>query len=266
MDEAEDGLKRTRRVEFPFHFSPGKKLVHVVAKISDEPGTLARLTTALGNKVNLVGVSSYMLGDGTAIFSGIAEVIDQLDGDKEIQEITAATKGVIDCRVWQSKNGLLVDQFHTGIESGMGEPFIMFSTAGLSETFSNVVKVFGSGGETLLYLQGRDFAMARFGVYKELLGPNPWDRLNEAAHIYEVLGYGAVTITRENGGKSIGMSVRNCFECSGARTKSRSCSFMRGIAVGSFTAVLGVEYKGEETKCRLRGARVCEFVLTPVTS
>jgi predicted hydrocarbon binding protein len=142
----------------------------------------------------------------------------------------------------------------------------MLSTTGLSQTFINIVKVFGSGGETLLYLQGKDFAMARFAVYKELLGPNPWDRLSEAAHIYEALGYGTVAITRENGGKSIGISVKDCFECSGARTNGRNCSFMRGVAVGSFSAVLGVEYKGEETKCRFKGSRVCEFVLTPVST
>jgi len=265
MDDAADGLKRTRRVEFPFHFSPDKKLVHVVAKISDEPGTLARLTTALGSRLNLVGTTSYKLGNGTAIFSGIAEVIDEIDDGRDIQKIVSETKGVVECKVWQSKNGLLVDQFHTGLESGLGEPYIMFSTTGLSQTFSNVVKVFGSGGETLLYLQGKDFATARFAVYKELLGPNPWDRLSEAAHIYEAQGYGIVTIVRENGGRSIGFSVRDCFECSGARTNGRSCSFMRGVAVGSIGVVLGVEYKGEETKCRLKGSRVCEFVLTPVT-
>jgi predicted hydrocarbon binding protein len=265
MDDLADGLKRTRRIEFPFHYSPDKKLVHIVAKISDEPGTLARLTTALGSRLNLVGTSSYKLGDNTAIFSGIAEVIDEVDDDRGIQKIAAETDGVIECKVWQSKNGLLVDQFHTGIESGLGEPYVMFSTAGLSQTFSNIVKVFGSGGETLLYLQGKDFAAARFSVYKELLGPNPWDRLSEAAHIYEALGYGMVTITPENGGRSLGISVRDCFECSGARSNGRSCSFMRGVAVGSISAVLGVEYKGEEVKCRLKGSRVCEFVLTPVT-
>ena len=260
-----EGLERTKKVEFPFHYSRDKALVHIVAKMSDAPGTLARLTTALGARLNLVGTTSYRLTEDTAIFSGFAEVIDGTDNSDDVQKIAASTKGVIDCKVWESQNGLLVDKFHTGLESGMGEPFIMLSTAGLSQTFNKVVKTFGSGGETLLYLQGKDFGMARFEVYKELFGPTPWQRMNEIAHIYAALGFGEFSIAREDSGKTLRLTSKDCFECSAVKGNGRTCAFVRGLLVGTFSAVFGSEFKGEESECRLKGSKACEFILIPVS-
>jgi predicted hydrocarbon binding protein len=255
-------MHRQRKVEFPFYYSPGKKLVHVVAKIRDEPGALASLLKGLAPQVNLLGSCSYGIGRGKAIFSGFAETLFNTDSADTIRETLDELPDVLDFQVWEGNDGLLVDWFHTGVQSGNGETYIMFPTKQFAQTFEQVVEALGNGGDTLLFLEGKSFAEARFANYKEMLGPNPAARVEDASHIFEALGYGSSTITLEDSGKVVRLVQKDCFECTSPTRRGRTCSFMRGVAVGSFGALTGRELNAVETKCRLKGADVCEFVLT----
>lgn len=252
-----------KRIVFPFYYSPGKKLVHVVAKIRDEPGALASLLKGLAPMLNLFGSSSYSIGRGRAIFTGFAENLFPTDSAETIRTTIQEIPGVLDFQVWESNDGLLVDWFHTGIQSANGEAYIMFPTKQFAQTFEEVVDALGSAGDTLLFLQGKKFGEGRFTIYRKMLGPNPSSRVEEASQIFEALGYGTPTITLENSGKVVRLVQKDCFECSSPTHKARTCAFTRGLAVGSFGALTGKELACEEVKCRLKGSDVCEFVLKP---
>lgn len=256
-------MPRQKKIVFPFYYSPGKKLVHIVAKIRDEPGALAALLKGLAPMVNLLGSSSYGIGKGKALFSGFAETLFHTDSADSIRATLDELPDVLDFQVWEGQDGLLVDWFHTGIQSGNGESYIMFPSEGFSETFEQVMEALGkSGGDTLLFLEGKKFAEKRFGMYRKMLGPNPSSRVDEASRIFEALGYGRSTIKVEDSGKVVRLVKEDCFECSGSTRRGRTCSFTRGMAAGSFGALMGKELIGTETKCRLKGDKVCEFVLT----
>jgi len=257
-----NGLPRQSKVIFPYHFSPDKKLVHIVAKISDDPGTLGSMLTLVGSKVNLIGTSSYALKGGTAIFSGFGELLSQFDSAQTVQELITLSHKVTACQVWESNKGLLVDWFHTGIQSSLGEPLIVLPASGLAETFDKVVKAFGSGGETILYLQGKEFATARFQTYRKLLGPHPERRFDEALHIFEASGYGSSAVVLEDSKLKLHMTVKDCFECSVRSESGRTCAYTRGLAVGSFGEAFGRDLSCDEVKCRLKGRDACEFVLS----
>jgi predicted hydrocarbon binding protein len=261
MQQAEAPLERRKKIEFPFHYSRFKRLVNVVAKMEDEPGALASVLNVLGPKVNLIGTTSYSIPDHAAMFSGFGETISAEETTRSIQQEVSRCKGVLGCQVWESKSGLLVDRFHTGIESGMGEPYIMMPTMALSRMFEEITHTFGSGGEVILYLEGKKFAEARFKSYRDLFGQEMASRINELSHIFEALGYGASEITLDETSNSVTIETSDCFECSGGTKNSRSCAFTKGIAVGIFESLLRVELKVEETKCRLQGNKRCEFVL-----
>jgi predicted hydrocarbon binding protein len=263
MLQAENPLERRKKIEFPFHYAQDKKLVNVVAKIEDEPGALAAVLNVLRPQVNLVGTTSYSVPGHTAIFSGFGEMISKHETAQSIQGAVGRCPGVKACQVWESRAGLLVDWYHTGIESGMGEPYILMPTKALSSTFDEIAHTFGSGAEVILYLEGRKFAEARFAVYKELFDGNMANRLNELSHIFEALGYGSSLITLDETFNSVTISTYDCFECSGGTKNSRNCAFTRGVAVGIFEPLLKVELGCEEIQCRLRGNRHCEFVLKP---
>jgi len=196
------------------------------------------------------------------MFSCFAEALRKAETSEEIQSLLSKSPWVLESSVSESKNGLLVDMFHTGVQVGSGEPYIMFPAAGMADIFEKLVETFGSGGETILYELGRNFGFDRFEKYRPLLSPEPRARLDEAAHIFEALGYGASTITLSPDG-SIRMVVDDCFECITPSEIGRSCAFRRGLAAGSFAALLERETQCQETKCRSKGARSCEFVITP---
>ncbi|MDE1858889.1 MAG: hypothetical protein KGI26_07475, partial [Thaumarchaeota archaeon] len=66
-------MKETRKREFPLIYSKGKKLFNIVVHMSDDPGSMRAVLDALGERVNLIGTSSYTLSDGTAMFTAFAE-------------------------------------------------------------------------------------------------------------------------------------------------------------------------------------------------
>jgi len=258
----EGTMPRQRKIEFPFYYSPGKKLVHIVAKIRDEPGALANLLKGLAPMVNLLGSQSYAIGKGKAIFSGFAETLFHTDSADSIRATLDELPDVLDYQVWEGNDGLLVDWFHTGIESGNGEQYIMFPTKAIAQTYEQVMEALGpTGGDALLFLEGKKFAETRFAMYREMLGPNPSSRVEEASKIFEALGYGLSTIKVEDAGKTVRLIKEDCFECSLQTHRGRTCSFTRGLAVGSFGALTGKELIATEIQCRLKGAKACEFVL-----
>ena len=261
MQEVARPMTRRRRVMFPYYYSQDKKLFHVVVKIRDVPGSLAGVLTLLTTEVNLLGSTSYSIEDNSAMFSCFAEALRKSDTTKEIQSLLAMSPWVLESTVSESKNGLLVDSFHTGVQVGNGDPYIMFPSASMADIFEKLVKTFGSGGETILYELGRNYGYDRFERYRPFLGPEPRTRVEEAAHVFEALGYGASTIIM-NPDDSIRMVVHDCFECTIPSEIGRSCAFRRGLAAGSLAALLEHETECQETKCKSKGAGFCEFVVT----
>ena len=250
-----------RHVIFPFHYAPNEKTVYVTASIPDTPGTLAALLRVLSRRVNLIGTSSYSLGRNAAIFAGFGEVLSGAINAQSLRAEIVKAAGVNHCQVWESNQGLIVDRFHTGFQGGVGEPYLVFPTGGLSDAFEKIVSTFGSGGSTLLYDLGLDYAKGRSGLYKGIMGPHPESRLDELTAIVTALGYCNSTASFDSGYSALRLTSEECFECSTPSETGRSCSFLRGLAVGIFGPLFGLELVGEETKCRHRGDEYCEFVL-----
>jgi len=250
-----------RHVIFPFHYAPNEKTVYVAASIPDTPGTLAALLKVLSRRVNLIGTSSYSLGRNVANFVGFGKVLSEaVDAQSLREEIVKAT-GVSHCQVWESNQGLIVDRFHTGFQGGVGEPYLVFPTGGLSDAFEKIVSTFGSGGSTLLYDLGLDYAKGRAGLYKGMMGPHPESRIGELTAIVTALGYGNSTASFDSDYSALRLTSEECFECSTPSETGRNCSFLRGMAVGIFGPLFGLELVCEETMCRHRGDVYCEFVL-----
>lgn len=260
-EDKASNVPRQSRIVFPYHYSPDKKLVHIIASITDDPGALASVLTAVGPRVNLVGTTSYALDGGVAVFSGFGEFLSQSDSGESLRKYILDSRKVIACQVWESKEGLLVDWFHTGMKTPTGEPYIMMPTSGLAKTFDKITETFGTGGETILYLQGKEFTTARFQHFRKLLGSHPEERFDEAQHLFEASGYGSSTISLRDSAKELHLVTRGCFECSVKSETRHSCSYTRGLAAGSFGEAFRKQVVCEEIRCRFRGDDECEFVI-----
>jgi predicted hydrocarbon binding protein len=254
-------ISRHRKKEFPFHYSPESKLFHVVARLRDDPGALASLLNALGTRLNLVSTTSYTVEDGCAISSNFGEALFDSDTAQSIQRVASRSPHVEACEVRESKDGLLVDEFHLGLQCGPADSYVMLQRAGLARMFGELVKVLGSGGETLLYLEGKNYGRSRIETYGKMFGPGSPAKLQEFSHILEALGYGSSRITFDSDNR-VNLAFYDDFECCSHEKARQECSFSRGLAEGSIGAILGKELTSEETRCRLRGDEVCEFALT----
>ena len=252
-----------RKVEFPFLYSPDGKMVHIVARMSDDPGALASILTDLRTRVNLIGTSSYSLGEGSAIFSGFGKILSSSQGAISIQAHLSKSPMVRSCQVSESEQGLLVDKFHYGFQTPNGEAYMMVPAISLSSTFEAFVETFKDGGETILFYQGRDYALARMEVYKRIVGSDPKTMFNNLGNILKALGWAAAEIKFDSSGNALRCVNTECFECSAKTKNGRKCAFLRGMAVGTAEVVFGRQFASDEPRCKQRGDPVCEFVITP---
>lgn len=250
-----------RKREFSFYFAEGRSLFHIVARIPDEPGSLGRIINLLGPHVNFIGTSTYTLHDRTAIFSGYAEALKKEESAEQLKALVASSKVAMDVSVMPGQDGILVDTYHTGFEA-YGEEMMLFRRKAMASMLAQVYKLLGSGGETLLYEEGKAIGRSNMeetvrAIGKERVGNN----ITYLRKRLRALGWGDVDAPVK--GDRTRLQIKDCFECS-ANTDSRTgCHFWRGYIVGNRGAIDGKDPAAEEVKCVLRGDEVCEFVITP---
>ena len=245
--------------EFPLHYARGKKLFHIVVHMSDEPGSMTSVMDELGKTVNMIGTSSYTLGDGTAMLSSFAESLSPEETVGGLKKSLTGLKAVLDADVRAGEDGLLVDTFHTGISVG-GEDYLLLRREGLAGVFDHIVKIFGTGGEVLLYEEGK--ALGRDNAQKSMEQLGEERVVASARYLGRALtaqGWGKVDSDAEPKPEGVDVAVEDCFECSGGTKVRKGCDFMRGFLEGGVQVTRGVEGRVEETSCILRGDARCVF-------
>jgi predicted hydrocarbon binding protein len=255
-------LTPTKRRIFPIYYAPGKKLFHIIVKLSDAPGSFSGILNLLGPKVNLVGTTTYTLSDGTAIFSGFSESLSPKETAQGLKKLIMSSKAAIDAQVVEGNDGLLIDTFHTGIEVG-GDEFMLVRRLGVSLMFDHVANLLGSGGEALLYEEGRSLGRLNSENMMKLVGRHRVRASSaELSHFLTAQGWGSPEIVGGTAEERFVVKLKDCFECS-ARTGSRKgCNFMRGYFAGAAETSLGRNAEVQEVRCFLKGAPLCEFVVT----
>jgi predicted hydrocarbon binding protein len=254
-------LNRRKRIAFPYYFSPDRKLFQIVVRMSDSPGSFSSVLDALKDRVNLLGTVTYTLRDGSAIFNGFAEALVPSMSREDIEKALKSSRAVVETEVGEGSDGILVDTFHSGIEV-QGDGMVMMRRDSLSRMMSRVNKVLGSGGEALLFEEGKAMGAANAENLARVLGKEKVKQNKERLRgVLSALGMGVVESKGEPGKGETTVVVCDCFECADTETPRRSCSFFRGYLVGSVSATYGEEFQGTETKCTLRGDDACEFTL-----
>ena len=257
-------MARTKRREFPYVYLPGEKLFHLVVGLEDVPGALGEVLDLLRAHVNLLGSISYSLGNGKAVWSGFGRAVSNSENAVSLEKLLLSSKVARECEVKESNEGLLVDSFHSGIETEMGESLILLSREGLSHMFGQVARQFGSGGEVLLYTQGHSLGEESARTFVRLLGAaNAAKMVGDLRPILSASGWGIPTRVSESPPGTYTLRMDDCFECSHGKEATKSCSFLRGYLEGSASAILGRPSSCQETRCRRSGDKHCEFVIGP---
>src|SRR5215467_7181072 len=258
-------MKEMPRRLFPFQYSPGKKLFHIVVKISDAPGSLSAILNLLGPKVNLIGTGTYTLDDGTAMFTAFAESLEKDQTPKSVQELVLGSKAAIEVQVSESKDGVLVDTFHNGIVVGK-QDYMMFRREGLSQMFDQVSKILGSGGEALLYEEGFTIGQKNAQQMIDLIGiEQVRSKSQYLSHFLAAQGWGEIEPGDLKTKGPIHVKIKNCFECAKNSSARTGCNFLRGYFSGSAASTYQGNFETQEVRCVMKGSPYCEFSIKPVS-
>lgn len=247
---------------YPLYFKKGKKFLQIVVRISSAPGSLKPVVDLLAKKVSMVGITAYTLDDGTAIFSAIAEALSPGETPSNLEKAIRGSGAVKDVEVHEGQDGLLVDTFHTGLVVA-GKEYLLMRRDGFNRVVDRMIGLFGSGGDTLLYEEGKAMGMDNAMSLSEELG----SELDLALwpYLLKILtAYGWGTLEFEPGLTVAEGAIRvsNCMECADASKVRTGCNFLRGYLEGGVEAATGVPFKSEEVECTLRGDKECVFHLT----
>ncbi|QQG49322.1 MAG: hypothetical protein HY247_03150 [archaeon] len=256
-------LKERRAEVFPYHYEPKKRLVHIVVRISNEPGSLGAILDLLAHKVDLVGTSTYLTPEGSAVFSGFAAVLDKGESVEKLREMLMSSSRAIDAYVAEGSEGMLVDSFHTGIRIA-DQAYMRFRREGLSKVFDRVVELFGTGGDTLIHSEGVTLGKDNAKGIIKLVGADMAVKKTEDLRlVLRAMGWGHITVPELDEDVRGVVQVADCFECCSGSKVRGGCHFFRGYLEGYASTLYGLDLTSEETRCTLRDEQVCEFVIKP---
>jgi predicted hydrocarbon binding protein len=255
-------LAPARKLILAFHFSPNEKTFHIVVRMKDVPGAASEVLSLLSDRIDLIGSQTYSLPDGKAVWNGFARALSRQESGRTLKRLLASSPIVEACEVRESDRGLLVDSYHSGLESGPGRRAVMMPLAGFTHMFDRLVRDFGTGGETILFEEGSALGKSSGEYLNSHLPSGSLDWKTKAlVTMFRAVGYGDPHLKVLSPGKKYSLLFRDCFECSGAVGSRKECGFFRGQLSGTISTLANEEFDSEEVECRLRGATHCQFVV-----
>jgi predicted hydrocarbon binding protein len=253
------------RQRYPIHsllYSRGAKVFHISAEIEDVPGSLNSVLELARGQIDLKNTISFSHDRGVASWRAFAEAVDPHVTTESVRFQLQKSPFVKSVDVSEGRDGLVVNKTSSGPTLGPGEPLIVMSIGGLNSVFNQVVKVFGTGGESILYGEGYSLGQANGNYLKGLLGNGHLKHsLDDLAGIYSSFGWGILEVLHEEGTGVTTGRVRDCFECTSAEASETRCNFFLGHFKGVMSILMGVDLVGSETRCKIRGNDFCEFEL-----
>lgn len=86
-------------------------------------------------------------------------------------------------------------------------------------------------------------------------------KVSDLMYLFSAEGWGRATLVGDVKSEKLIVRLEDCFECSSGEEVKKGCNFMRGYLGGWGKVLLGKDVKSVETRCRLNGDDLCEFVL-----
>lgn len=244
---------------------PSEKFFQVAVELRNVPGALHGLLGVV-SEMNLNVLSSFSSVDPfgkTGVWSAFVKDSDHTTS--ELKRRISASKYVLDSVVMESNDGFLVDNIHFPLAFNTGDRAVMMGAGYIARMLAAVRKEFGSGGDVIVYNEGRSYGKDVGAYYNNELGVEfVRSNLLSVLKLYQALGWFKIEeMERNQGGRSAVLRVSECFECEGKTSPKPYSHFVRGHLGGSLSAYLGEDLECEETKCIAVGSRFCEFSLKP---
>jgi predicted hydrocarbon binding protein len=247
-------------------YDPEHALFFVALKTKNVPGALGDIATRIGKAgVNIMSTSNYSLPDKPdSVISFFAESKDKALSENDFKKVLRSSSYVLDVHVRKATSKFLVDDFAFPLMYFPAGRGILLPQSGVTAMFQNIVNLFGSGGESILFKAGYSVAKQATDELVVLFGEDEMrNSPQEFGNLYNSLGWGRMEMAEANPDGSTVLKLHEGFEGSGVKASRPICHFSRGLIVGASERVQGREVSCVEEQCIAMGAPYCQFRVKP---
>jgi len=248
-------------------YDPGKVVFLVYARTKNVPGAFGDITSRFGQAgLNILSISNYSEpGKKESILGLFAEPTDNRMSAEDVAAALTESRFVLDTYVKKNESGFAVDDFGFPLNYFPGGRGVLFPQTGLASMFQDILTLYGSGGEAILYRAGHAVGRQGTDELAKLFGE---DNMLEAStsfmKLYNALGWGQLEVEEVSSDFATWtLALSQSFECTGLKKTKPQAHFTRGLIVGSAERLLGRQMKCEEVKCVATGQAYCSFKLYP---
>ncbi len=208
-------------------------------------------------------VSTLKDGKETMILAFV-DITDSNAPTESILEELEKTGLFIELEVIRPRaEGFIADTVSHPLTAGKNR-VILLRDLGYSGLLTEIRKLFGTGGEALLYHVGLTTGMGLAKLHREMADTvcinDPIDVFRKVSTaMFQWAGFGRIEVkelTTEHGE----IVVHDSFECELGRSRAICYSqFVRGMLAGVLSELFGKGFNLEEEECIAKGDQVCKF-------
>lgn len=245
----------------------GVKNIYLVAvKTKHVPGALGDVATRMGKAgINILSTMDCSHPDNPqSTVSFFVEAKSDRATPESIEKVLRSSPQVIDCYIKKSESKLMVDDFAFPLMYFPAGRGILLPQSGVTAMFQDIVTMFGSGGESILFRAGYSVGTKGTEDIAKALGEEELAKnVDRLAALYSALGWGKMEILDASpNNKKYRLRLSEGFESSEIKASRPNCHFTRGLVAGSSERVLGRPVSCEEVECAAMGDAYCLFAVS----
>ncbi|MEM0288248.1 MAG: V4R domain-containing protein [Nitrososphaerota archaeon] len=261
MTQSEEIEHIVKHVEV-FRYMPDRKLVQIILNLKNEPGALAEATVSISSwGLNILYCSAYAANE-----HGFADIIAEQRKDCDIisvQQKLESLHSVNKANIKQADQGLIVDSDSYPVMLSSGQSAVILRKELIASMLKSTRDAFGSGGEVIVYQQGKASGKNEALWLIKVLGEERLiNNVQYLLRIFGAFGWGKAELVSFNMQPFKGIiRFYDSFECSVQSDRPYS-QFIRGFISGLAETIFGIKAKCSENKCRAAGDSYCEFEIS----
>ncbi len=248
-----------------WHFEPNGKTFEILARIKNDPGSLAALLGALAREgIDIIESLSYSK-ESIGVWIGFVRHKKIPLTSQGLHNLVMSSPSTISCEIGENVNGMLIENLAFPITAANGDREIIIGAEFMKAMMRKLREEFQSASDVLLYREGVAFGEIAEKRYVDLLGR---ERLLKSLNyvypgLYSAFGWARVELVSVNiQERQAIVRLYDNFECPIGHGGKASSHFVRGFLNGTFSVLMEAKTSTLEVKCVTKGDKYCEFQAT----
>jgi predicted hydrocarbon binding protein len=249
-----------------WYYEAGKTTFEILARIKNDPGSLATLLSCLSREeIDIVQSLSYSL-EGTGVWIGFVRHKKSAPLTSQgLRGIVMSSPSTISCQIAESVDGMLIEDLAFPVTAASGDREIIIGAQFMQAMMEKLREEFQSAADVFLYREGVAFGEIAEARYIRLLGR---ERLMKSLkyvfqELYSAFGWARAELVSVNiEMRTATVRLYENFECPKSRSDKPCNHFIRGFVNGCFSVLMEAKTSTREVKCVSMGDEFCEFRTT----